>query len=248
MEDAIREHRTIVIPDDDEVQEPCKEQQNVKSNPTQSRLFKGTPKTHSTVVSTILPEGSTGTTEAIFSSISQPAAPKTSSTVPPSDIDTHTNTANGSGVLSNVVPECYTPRPSSAVPSDVTQNLHKNNNNASHSKVQENIESNISEDDFDFLGGLDDGYLLKLFEEEEEEDNTFVNSEDTAAAQANDVGVRNATLPLPVPDLVTEDTTSVRRNPARAAKTNVTYNEEEEDDTEEYCKLFANLLLHWVSI
>ena len=126
---------------------------------------------------------------------------------------------------------------------------------------------------------LDDGYLLKLFEEDAEEetqqepDNSSYNAlpdlpavPSTSAIRAyhntlpvpklTRQSVTSNTLPvpdlptrpvsntLPVPDLPKESTSNtpdlpkeVRRNPGRAAKTNVTYNEEEEEEEDGgYCE------------
>jgi len=124
-------------------------------------------------------------------------------------------------------------------------------------------------DDFDLLGTLDDGYLLKLFEEDAEEetqqepDNSSYNAlpdlhavPSTSAIRAYrntlpvpDLPTRPVSNTLPVPDLPKESTSNtpdlpkeVRRNPGRAAKTNVTYHEDEEEEEDGgYCEFYWSL-------
>lgn len=107
-------------------------------------------------------------------------------------------------------------------------------------------------DDFEYLGMLDDGYLLSLFEEEEEDTATLSIGADTQSAVA-DSTVRQTTgsgedttvLPLPAP--ATSDLSTQRRNnPPRAAKLGVVYTEDTDNLEEilqsEYCELYDLVL------
>jgi len=143
-------------------------------------------------------------------------------------------------------------------------------------------------DDFDFLGQLDDSYLLKLFDEDAQDgtgtqddtgtqDGTPDNSSSHNSLPVPDLPEElttsasrtyHSTLPvhdlpklvctkpatssinyfipspvltqqavsstLPVPDLPKE--VAVRRNPGRAAKNNVSYKDEDEEEDEGYCE------------
>ena len=291
MQAAFKESQTIEISDDDEDQvqeERCKETENPAEiekpaeaekpeetkkpanteKPTLSLadICRGVPKTHSTVPVeyqvTPAPTSTGGTASVLANSstASSSAAAEISPTYTGDGItqlDTHNggNDAGCSSALDCTEPSFYNTTLD-------TQSRPSSNDFVDNSPVL---------DDFDYLGQLDDDYLLKLFEEGTE-DSTVINDN---SSRITSVLNERSRSPLPVPDLPEEITTSAsrsfcsplpvlpdlpkevtrpaigsplsvpdvpkdvtaRRNPARAAKNNMSYKEEEEEENdEEYCE------------
>ena len=113
-------------------------------------------------------------------------------------------------------------------------------------------------DDFEYLGTLDDGYLLSLFEEGEEDTVTVSTGTDTQCTVLPDCTVTQTTgreedttmLSPPVP--ATPVLCTLRRsNPPRAAKLGVVYTEDTDNLEEilqsEYCKFLLSLLASLVA-